>query len=155
MKNIRKIIKEEIDDSINWIKNIKPNFYCENLGELKPGDVVEVNGRIKRDYSNAVVIRGTTFKNDIGVVLSVSNSDREIYINGELKNNIYAKIAFKEWKFTQGYSVEDTRSWLRKILDFRKKYTPEAFCNKYNCYNISCELLNDLTITPIKIKDWE
>lgn len=143
MESIRRIIREEMDN-INWIKNVKPNFYCENLGELKPGDVVEVNGKIK----------STTFKNDIGVVLSVSNSDREIYINGELKNNIYVKIAFKEWKFTQGYSVDDTRSWLRKILDFRKKYTPEAFCNKYNCYNISCELLNDLTITPIKIKDW-
>ena len=93
--NIRKIIREEMDDSINWIKNVKPNFYCENLGELKPGDVVEVNGRIKRDYSNAVVIRGTTFKNDIGVVLSVSNSDRKIYINGELKIIFMLRLLLK------------------------------------------------------------
>ncbi len=152
----KEIWEQDESDDLNWIKKIKPNFYCENLGELKPGDIVKVNGRINRKTQTIDKPFGiTTFKNDIGVVLSVSNSDREIYINGELKNNIYAKIAFKEWKFTQGYSVDDTRSWLRKILDFRKKYTPEAFCNKYNCYNISCDLLNDLTITPIKIKDWE
>lgn len=80
--NLRKIIREEMDD-LDWIKNIPK---AQPITELKPGDkyiIIEISGNAKRDFLKDPDLKNLNPKE---IVFHIDVDDNFVNEDSEYKN---------------------------------------------------------------------